>query len=150
MKITDVIADMILDMFDDENETVQIQRNLLAQRVGCVPSQINYVITSRFTPEHGYYVESRRGGGGCILITRAKLGENTLMHLINSIGDSIDEKTCRAHIYNLNSQGLINDNAAKLMLAATSDRSFSELSQTTRNSIRSKLFKQMILTQINR
>ena len=150
MKITDVIADMILDMFDDENETVQIQRNLVAQRVGCVPSQINYVITSRFTPEHGYYVESRRGGGGCILITRAKLGENTLMHLINSIGDSIDEKTCRAHIYNLNSHGLINDNAAKLMLAATSDRSFSELSQTTRNSIRSKLFKQMILTQINR
>ena len=68
MNISDVIADMILDMFDDNKSTVQIQRNDLAARVGCVPSQINYVITSRFTPEQGYRIESRRGGGGCILI----------------------------------------------------------------------------------
>ena len=60
MKISDVIADMILDMFDDNKSTVQIQRNDLAARVGCVPSQINYVITSRFTPEQGYRIESRR------------------------------------------------------------------------------------------
>ena len=72
MKISDVIADMILDMFDDNKSTVQIQRNDLAARVGCVPSQINYVITSRFTPEQGYRIESRRGGGGCILITRCR------------------------------------------------------------------------------
>ena len=51
MKISDVIADMILDMFDDDTPTIQIQRNDLAAQLGCVPSQINYVITSRFTPE---------------------------------------------------------------------------------------------------
>ena len=56
MKISDVIADIILDMFDDNKSTVQIQRNDLAARVGCVPSQINYVITSRFTPEQGYRI----------------------------------------------------------------------------------------------
>ena len=51
MKLSDAIADMILNMFDDNTSTIQIQRNDLAQQLGCVPSQINYVITSRFTPE---------------------------------------------------------------------------------------------------
>ena len=72
MKISDVIADMILDMFDDNKSTVQIQRNDLAARVGCVPSQINYVITSRFTPEQGYRIESRRGGGGSLPVPTAR------------------------------------------------------------------------------
>ena len=71
MKLSDAIADMILNMFDDDTPTIQIQRNDLAAQLGCVPSQINYVITSRFTPEQGYRIESRRGGGGYILITRA-------------------------------------------------------------------------------
>ncbi|HBN38730.1 MAG TPA: hypothetical protein DD404_04310, partial [Ruminococcaceae bacterium] len=92
MKLTDVIADMILDMFDEDTSTVQIQRNDLAAQLGCVPSQINYVITSRFTPEQGYRIESRRGGGGCIMITRAASKENAIVSLINSIGSSIEEK----------------------------------------------------------
>ena len=71
MKLSDAIADMILNMFDDNTSTIQIQRNDLAQQLGCVPSQINYVITSRFTPEQGYRIESRRGVGGYIMITRA-------------------------------------------------------------------------------
>ena len=82
--MSDIIADMILDMFDDNTSTVQIQRNDLANQIGCVPSQINYVITSRFTPEAGYRIESRRGGGGYILITRADSRENALMGFINS------------------------------------------------------------------
>ena len=69
--MSDAIAGMILDMFDDDNPTIRIRRNDLASQLGCVPSQINYVITSRFTPEQGYRIESRRGGGGCIYITRA-------------------------------------------------------------------------------
>ena len=64
MKMSDIITDMILDMFDDNKSTVQIQRNDLAARVGCVPSQINYVITSRFTPEQGYRIESRHAAAG--------------------------------------------------------------------------------------
>ena len=93
MNMTDIIADMILDMFDDGNSTIRIKRNDLASQLGCVPSQINYVITSRFTPEQGYRIESRRGGGGCIYITRANSGNTALMALINSIGDSIDERS---------------------------------------------------------
>ena len=60
---------MISEMLEDTDE-IEIQRNTLAQRIGCVPSQINYVLSSRFTPERGYIVESKRGGGGCIRITR--------------------------------------------------------------------------------
>jgi len=90
MKMTDLIADMILDMFEDNQQTIQIQRNDLASRIGCVPSQINYVITSRFTPEQGYRIESRRGGGGCIYITRADNKGSAFVSLINSIGNEID------------------------------------------------------------
>ncbi len=145
MKLSDVIADMILDMFDDNTSTVQIQRNDLAQQLGCVPSQINYVITSRFTPEQGYTIESRRGGGGYILITRASSREDALTSLINSIGNSIDEKTARAHIYNLNNQNIIGDRAAQLMLSVISDSNFKGLDETAKNKIRASQLKQMLL-----
>ena len=98
MNISNIIASMIQDMLENDGYT-EIQRNELAQKIGCVPSQINYVISSRFTPEHGYIVESRRGGGGYIKITRASYDRNSLkMHLINSIGQSLNENTCRAHL----------------------------------------------------
>ena len=96
--MSDVIADMILDMFDDDNSTIRIKRNDLASQLGCVPSQINYVITSRFTPEQGYRIESRRGGGGCIYITRADSKNSAIVTLINSIGDAVDERFARANI----------------------------------------------------
>ena len=61
MNLSNVIARMISDMLEEKDE-IEIQRNILAQDLGCVPSQINYVLSSRFTPERGYMVESRRGG----------------------------------------------------------------------------------------
>ena len=57
MRISDSVANYILQMLNDENGIAEIQRNELANTLGCVPSQINYVITSRFTPEQGYIVE---------------------------------------------------------------------------------------------
>ncbi|MBQ6932674.1 MAG: CtsR family transcriptional regulator, partial [Clostridia bacterium] len=71
MNISNTIAKLIMDMLEADGGSAEMQRNELAQLVGCVPSQINYVISSRFTPEQGYIVESRRGGGGYIRITRA-------------------------------------------------------------------------------
>lgn len=149
MKMSDLIADMILDMFDDTTSTVQIQRNDLANRLGCVPSQINYVITSRFTPEAGYRIESRRGGGGYILITRAESKDNALMGLINSVGDSIDERSARANIYNLNYQHIIDDKSAKMMLAVLSEANFKELERDTADRIRATLLKKMLIAYIN-
>ena len=149
MKMSDLIANMILDMFDDNTSTVQIQRNDLANRLGCVPSQINYVITSRFTPEAGYSIESRRGGGGYILITRAESKDNTLMGLINSVGESIDERTARAHIYNLNYQKIIDSKAAKIMLAVLSESNFREIDKETADKIRATILKKMLIAYIN-
>ena len=63
MPISDTIAAIIEEMLDGGGGTAELKRNDLATRVGCVPSQINYVITSRFSPDKGYVIESRRGGG---------------------------------------------------------------------------------------
>lgn len=149
MKMSDLIADMILDMFDDNTPTVQIQRNDLAAQLGCVPSQINYVITSRFTPEQGYRIESRRGGGGYILITRAAGKEDALVSLINSIGGAIDERSARAHIYNLNYQNLLSDKASKMMLAVAADSNFKGLPSEIRDTIRANQLKQMLIAYID-
>lgn len=148
MNMSDVIAGMILDMFDDENSTIRIKRNDLASQLGCVPSQINYVITSRFTPEQGYRIESRRGGGGCIYITRANSKNSAVMALINSIGDSIDERSAKANIYNLNYQNLIDEKSAKILNAALADTNFKDLPQDTIDAVRAKQFKRMLLACI--
>ena len=149
MKLSDAIADMILNMFDDNTSTIQIQRNDLAQQLGCVPSQINYVSTSRFTPEQGYRIESRRGGGGYIMITRAATKENALMSLVNSIGNSIDEKSAKANIYNLHYQGLLSDKAGRIMMSVVSDNNFKGVETEIKNQIRASLLKQMLLAYVD-
>ena len=149
MKLSDAIADMILNMFDDNTSTIQIQRNDLAQQLGCVPSQINYVITSRFTPEQGYRIESRHGGGGYIMITRAATKENALMSLVNSIGNSIDEKSAKANIYNLHYQGLLSDKAGRIMMSVVSDNNFKGVETEIKNQIRASLLKQMLLAYVD-
>lgn len=149
MKMSDIITDMILDMFDDSTSSVQIQRNDLANRIGCVPSQINYVITSRFTPEAGYRIESRRGGGGYILITRADSKQTALMGLVNSIGDEIDERTAKANLYNCHYQKLIDDKATNMMAAVMNESNFKGLSPQEANQVRAKQLKQMLLAYID-
>lgn len=148
LNLSNMIAKMILDMLEDDGQT-EIQRNELAERIGCVPSQINYVISSRFTPEHGFIVESRRGGGGYIRITRASFTNNIMMHVINNIGEELDEKTCRAHLNNLEYDDIINVHDAKLIYAAVSDNSLKQISHELRDKIRATIFKQMLLAEMN-
>ena len=71
-KISNSIEDFLLAMLKEAEGSLEIQRSLLAERFDCAPSQINYVLTTRFTPYKGYYVESRRGGGGFIRITKVR------------------------------------------------------------------------------
>ena len=149
MNMTDIIAGMILDMFDENNSTVRIKRNDLASQIGCVPSQINYVITSRFTPEQGYRIESRRGGGGCIYITRADSKNTAVMAFINSIGNEIDERSAKANIYNLNYQQLIDSKSAKMLDSAMAESNFKGVSQEIKNAVRARQLKQMLLAYIS-
>lgn len=149
LKMSDYIADMILDMFDENTPSVQIQRNDLANQLGCVPSQINYVITSRFTPEAGYRIESRRGGGGYILITRADSKNDVLSSFINSIGSSIDEKTARRNLYNLSYQNILSPKAYRMIEAATLDSNFKGVPSEITNRIRASQLKQMLLAYVD-
>ena len=102
MGISDIIAGFIQQELDNAGGALELQRSDLAQRFNCVPSQINYVMSTRFSPEHGYIVESRRGGGGYIRITRVQVDRQTLlMHVINSVGDTLDSRSARAIAQNL-------------------------------------------------
>ncbi len=139
---------MIIQMLDDKDE-IEFQRNILAQNVGCVPSQINYVLSSRFTPERGYIVESRRGGGGCVRITRVSYDKNTLiMNVINSIGSYISENTANDHILNLIHHQLITRRDAVIISSALNDSNFKGLPAEIKDAIRACIFKQTLLSVI--
>lgn len=147
MRMSDIVARHILDMLELQNGNIEIQRNELAGTLGCVPSQINYVITSRFTPEQGYIVESRRGGGGYIKISRVKMDKETaIMHIINSIGTSLDKATAEIMINNMYDQSIIDLKVARLLASAMSERVFIEVPQEFREVFRARLFKNMLLT----
>lgn len=148
MNLSNIITQMIMDMLQD-NDEIEIQRNILAQNIGCVPSQINYVLSSRFTPERGYIVESRRGGGGCIRITRISYDGNAVsMHLINSIGNEIDELTTRHHLSNLVYREILSQRDAAIIFSAVTDSNFRMLPPEMRDSLRATILKQMLLSAI--
>ncbi len=108
MLISDEIAKLIEQMLCEADGQLELQRNMLANQVGCVPSQINYVITSRFTPERGYIIESRRGGGGYIRITKVKVQRDRfLMHLFANVGESVDIKTAFGYLKTLTDNGFM-------------------------------------------
>lgn len=147
MRMSDLVAQYILEMLDAQNGSAEIQRNELAGNLGCVPSQINYVITSRFTPEQGYIVESRRGGGGYIRISRVKMDNGTaLMHIINSIDDSLDKSTAEAMLTNMLQRQMFSMQTAKVMSTVMSDRTLRNVEQEKRDTVRADLFKNMLLT----
>ena len=87
MGTSDLIASFILDIMEDAGGTADLSRTNLAERFSCVPSQINYVISTRFSPEHGYIVESRRGGGGFIRIIRLKRSAQLLQKTDLSVSE---------------------------------------------------------------
>ncbi len=149
MRISDVIEEFIKSLFNEDDEYVEIQRNDLAEQFNCVPSQINYVISTRFKPSQGYYVESKRGGGGSIKIKKVNLkNSNYLMHIITSIGDTITANEVDIFISNFLSYNIINPTEAKLLKVATSDNVLS-VPQDMRDKLRANIFKNMLLNLID-
>ena len=144
MNISSMIEQFIKEMLGESAE-IELGRNELATRFNCVPSQINYVISTRFSPEKGYSVESRRGGGGYIKITRvAPRDESFVLHAISSIGPSISQSGCVSLINDMYSCGIISQREAKLLLAATSDSSL-PIIPSQRGMVRAKIFKNMLV-----
>ena len=145
--LADTIAKLIEQMLEESGGALELQRNEMANRLGCVPSQISYVITSRFTPERGYIIESRRGGGGCIRIVKKKMQRNEyLMHFFYAIGDNIGERETEAYLQNLLGNELITEREARMISAATSESALGEIPPPIRDRIRAHIFRHIILS----
>ena len=146
MGISDIIAGFIDEVLCDTGGTAELQRAELATRFNCVPSQINYVISTRFSPEHGYIVESRRGGGGYIRIKRVTMdAEMLLMHTVNAISDRVDPNTAAALVANLCHNKAINDKEAKLIMSAIGTNALRPANQFERDILRASILKQMLM-----
>ena len=147
MGVSDIIAGFIDEILSETGGTAELQRAELASRFNCVPSQINYVISTRFSPEHGYIVESRRGGGGYIRITRVVMEQELLiMHTVNAIGDRIDVNTAAALTANLRRGGAVSDAEARLILSAIGNNALRPAPQQERDALRASIFKQMLIS----
>lgn len=142
MGISDKIEAFIMELMKDDVDYAEFGRNELADIFGCVPSQINYVISTRFNPEKGYSVESRRGGGGYIKIKRVSLG--TTADVIDSIGEACDFPKARSVIEYLYERGCIEKQAAKILLSCVSDRSI-PINQPMRDRLRANILKNAIV-----
>lgn len=148
MRLSEVIEQYIKDMFSDDDDFVEFGRNELAQYFNCVPSQINYVISTRFNPEKGYYVESRRGGGGNIKIKRINVTKDKyVMHIIKSINHDLTQQDAELLIQDLLDYDVISEIEYKLLRVATSDKVLN-LPKEYRDAVRTRVFKNMILNLI--
>lgn len=146
--ISDVIEHYLKTMLQESvNQAVEIQRNELADHFSCVPSQINYVISTRFTLAKGYLVESKRGGGGYVRIQKVELPVLSKIqhHMEQTIGNVIDLATAEGIIYQLEEAKHITKREANLMRAAMSREALA-LKLPLRDEIRAQLLKQMLLT----
>ena len=145
--LADQIAQMIEEMLEAGGGSLELQRNEMAGRLGCVPSQISYVLTSRFTPERGYVIESHRGGGGYIRIVRKQMHKNAyLMHFFHAIGDSLDEQEARAYVQNLLCDGIVAAREANMILAGLSDSALNGVAPEERRGVRANIFKHILLS----
>ncbi len=150
MGISDLIASFLQDSLDTaENGVLEVQRSDLAQRFNCVPSQINYVMSTRFSPERGYIVESRRGGNGYIRITRVRVDRETLlMDVINSLGGSVDLSSARAILSNLVQSGAMDRALGQTILTAVGDKALGQVPREKRDAVRADILKQVLILQV--
>lgn len=147
MKSSDLIAAFLIDALEKQNGSLELQRNELAQQFNVVPSQINYVISSRFTPERGYIIESRRGGGGYIRIRRVQSDKPThIMHVVNAIGKNINAFNADLFLKNMLDYGYLSPQEVRLIRSAISENALSALPPAVRDFVRADIFKNMLIS----
>ena len=145
-RLSDIIEKFIKELINESNdEQIQIQRNELADQFRCAPSQINYVLTTRFTHENGYAIESRRGGGGYIIIKQVAYNSSngSSKVIYDSIGDSITYHSSLAILQRLYEVGLATGRELELMKMAINDRTLIRTEE--RNKVRADILKGMIV-----
>ena len=149
MRLSDSIESFIKTLLAEDSPEVELKRNELAEYFGCAPSQINYVLATRFSPDHGYVTESRRGGGGYIRIIRVvQTGAQRLLYLVNErIGDALTEEEGLRMISQLKDQGLVSGEEASVMAAAISAKAMAvPIPEALKNALRARTMKSMLTT----
>ena len=147
MRLSDSIESFIKTLITQEEPEVELKRNELAEYFGCAPSQINYVLATRFSPDHGYIIESRRGGGGYIRIVRVLSDQNQrLAYLINErIGERIDEASAVRLIGQLTESKTVSAEEANMMRAAVSSCALSvPIPDSIKDALRARTLKTML------
>ncbi|MDR7871440.1 MAG: CtsR family transcriptional regulator [Tissierellaceae bacterium] len=145
--LSNIIERFIVQLFQDtEDNIIEIQRNEMAQYFECSPSQINYVLSTRFTPYRGYYIESKRGGGGYIKIIKVEIEDNedAVNLIINSIGDSISKNKAYHIIDRLYEESLITKREEEIIKVTISDSSLSSAYDNS-NIVRADILKNILL-----
>ena len=141
-RISDIIAKFINDMIEEEKDKeIIIQRNELADKFNCAPSQINYVLTTRFTYEKGYIIESKRGGGGYIVIRKITYDDKAeRLNLINnSIGQSITYGNALSILDHLKDTKVISNKEYEIIKITFNDRTL--VSVEDKNKVRADMLK---------
>jgi transcriptional regulator of stress and heat shock response len=138
-------------LMQSDEGVIEIQRNDLADRFQCVPSQINYVISTRFTLEKGYIVESKRGGGGYIRIQKVHLQSHgdIVDHIFRTVHDQIDQTSSEGLVYQLQEGGHITAREANLIKAAIS-RDVLIFKLPLRDEIRARILKAMLISLLTK
>lgn len=146
-KLSNSIENFIKQLLEETNSgIVEIQRNELAQYFDCAPSQINYVLTTRFTSDRGYYIESRRGGGGYIKIIKVNINSDKYIQnlILNIIGDSITKSKAYDIIESFLEEDIITERECNIMKVVVSDRVL-ESANCDKNIVRADMLKNMLL-----
>lgn len=145
VSMTDIIEEYIKNLMT-ENNSVQIQRNELASKFNCAPSQINYVLTTRFTLDRGYCIESKKGGGGYVQIIKVQNNKQSyLEELINEkIGIKISYKRAKSIIEGLEEMKIINDKEKKFILSSLDEKALCMQTIEQKEEIRANIFKNII------
>ena len=148
MNLSDLIENYIMEAIAD-SEQVELKRSEIAQEFNCVPSQINYVISTRFIPELGFYVESKRGGNGYIKISRINLSTvDFVQDLIYKIGRKMSQSVMEVYLRELLRYNVIDSKNASIISAALSEKSLSQVDKLKRDSVRADSFKNILVNLI--
>ncbi len=150
--VSDIIEQYLKSVLHESSEgVIDFQRNDLADHFQCVPSQINYVISTRFTLKKGYVVESKRGGGGYIRIHKVELSSQgvILEHIFQTVGSHMDQSSAEGLIYQLEEAQVITCREANILKAAVS-RDVLQFKLPFRDEFRASLLKFMLISLLGK
>ena len=148
MNLSDMIEEYIINAISDSDQ-VELKRSEIAHEFNCVPSQINYVISTRFIPELGFYVESKRGGNGYIKISKINLSKSKFVKdIIYKIGGKMSQSVMDIYLRELLRYNIIDDKNASIISAALSEKSLNQVPKLSRANVRADMFKNILVNLI--